>query len=108
MNGFIQESFRFDLVAAGATSRWIVHCQFPGDEPFPGSAAVADLDLRRDEGTWELSPRLPLQLRTSAFWAHNGQPVRRSVPAWMQREAVAQLAVWALARARKEEEGAAS
>lgn len=89
MNDFRQNEFTFEAVARGLTTRW--HVAHRG-------RVVATLDLRADE--WRLlgveAPSGPLS-GCSAAWSQEAAPARaKSVPAWMRREVIAQLAAWAL------------
>ena len=82
--------FEFTLVSGRSERirqlRWHLFC---------AGAIRAQLLFHVAEGEWRLHGHGPLDGRLAA-WAHNNQPVRTAVPAWLRREVIDQLAAWAL------------
>lgn len=94
----IQHVFTFERVALGkppAPSRW--HVTLATAESLE---IVAALEFVPGMQAWRLKAYHPLPLEEAA-WSHPAYPASakpRMVPAWLQREVIAQLAFWGLAK----------
>lgn len=61
---------------------------------------LATLDFIPAMEAWRLCPCPPLP-REEASWSHSAYPASsrpRTVPAWLQREVIAQLAAWSIGK----------